>query len=148
MKSSKGRSSAEVLRYSPKPQNRSTVRRHYADWRLKSGQPLRCDNPRCDFHTQPLIWDGKPLPLILDHANGNNRDNSVKNLRYLCPNCESQLLTRGGANRGRVEEAVDGKYTLVSRDGRRNYVLIVEPGLLSISGRVPSVVVKSAGHGK
>jgi hypothetical protein len=124
------------------------VRRHYAEWREQQGFPLRCDNPSCVFYTQPLVWDGKPLPLILDHTNGNNRDNSPTNLRYLCPNCESQLLTTGGANRGRVEDAAEGKYTLVARDGRRNYVLIPEAGSLSITGFSPTVVVKPAGHGE
>jgi hypothetical protein len=133
MKSRRVRPSVEILRYHAKPANRSTVRRHYAKWRQEHGLPLRCDNASCAFHTEPPFWNRSPLPLILDHVNGNNRDNSPTNLRYLCPNCESQLLTRGGANRGRVEEALDGKYTLVSRDGRRDYVFIPESGSLRIT---------------
>jgi len=39
------------------------------------------------------IWRGKPLNLILDHANGVNNDNRLKNLRFLCPNCDSQQPT-------------------------------------------------------
>ena len=74
--------------------------------------------------TQPLRWMGLVLPLILDHVNGNNRDNTPSNLRYLCPNCDSQLATRGGANRGRVLEAVEGKYVLLSRDGKRECHLL------------------------
>jgi hypothetical protein len=148
VKSPTARSSAEVLRYRPKQANRATVRRHYAKWRREHGMPMRCDNPACAFHTEPLSWNGKPLPLILDHANGNNRDNSPKNLRYLCPNCESQLLTRGGANRGRVEDAGDGKYTLVSRDGRRNHVFIPESGSFRITGLAPTLVIKPSGDGE
>jgi hypothetical protein len=50
------------------------------------------------------MWNGRRLPLILDHASGNARDNRVENLRLLCPNCDSQNdETRGGANAGRVE---------------------------------------------
>ena len=143
-KSGKAASTHEVLRYHPKPANRSTVRRHYAKWRQEQGITPHCDNPGCTFHSQPLVWDGKPLPLILDHVNGNNRDNRPKNLRYLCPNCDSQLFTRGGANKGRVEEACEGKYVLVSRDGRREYVLIAEPASIRISGGLASLVVKRA----
>ena len=53
--------------------------------------------------------DGREqLPLILDHANGVRHDNRPDNLRYLCPNCDSlQTVTRGGANRGRVQDVAE-----------------------------------------
>ena len=41
------------------------------------------------------IWQGKPLTLILDHKNGNNRDNRLENLHWVCPNCNQQLPTTG-----------------------------------------------------
>ena len=34
-------------------------------------------------------WLGQPIPLELDHINGNNKDNSLANLRLLCPNCHA-----------------------------------------------------------
>ena len=64
----------DVLRYSPTPKNRSTVRRQYKKWRTQRGLPDRCDMPNCPYHTEPLEWLGKRLPLILDHINGNNLD--------------------------------------------------------------------------
>jgi hypothetical protein len=134
----------QVLRYSPQPASRSTVRRHYAAWREERGIPPRCDLEGCVFNLAPLTWSGKPLPLILDHANGNNRDNNPNNLRYLCPNCDSQLDTRGGANRGRVLEASDGKYVLITRDSRRHLHLIPEPGGLRITGYAPTVTIAPA----
>lgn len=140
-KSPKSRQKKEVLRYRPTPVSRATVRRHYEQWRELNGIPVRCDVPTCPFHTQPLVWLGKTLPIILDHVNGNNLDNSPKNLRYVCPNCDAQLSTRGGANRGRVQEAVDGKYVLMSRDGRRQLHLIPEPARIHVTMQPGTVII-------
>lgn len=38
-------------------------------------------------------WQGKELVLQLDHINGNNHDNRIENLHWLCPNCHSQTDT-------------------------------------------------------
>jgi len=38
-------------------------------------------------------WQNKPLVLRLDHINGNNKDDRLENLRWVCPNCDSQLDT-------------------------------------------------------
>lgn len=38
-------------------------------------------------------WMGKPMTLELDHIDGDNRNNELSNLRYLCPNCHSQTPT-------------------------------------------------------
>ena len=47
-------------------------------------------------------WNGKPMPLILDHINGVNNDNRLDNLRFVCSNCDSQLDTYKSRNRKRV----------------------------------------------
>jgi hypothetical protein len=96
--------------------------------------PERCDNPECYFHTHPLIWNGKRLKPILDHVDGINTDNQPEKLRLLCPNCDSQLDTRGGANKGRVEKA-EGGFAKVGRDGKRHHGLPAEPGTYSVSGQ-------------
>lgn len=136
--------SASVLRYSPKPASRSTVRRHYAAWREANEIQPRCDIETCVYFSSPLLWGGKKLPLILDHINGNNKDNSPSNLRYICPNCDSQLSTRGGSNRGRVLEAGEGKYVLLARDGTRHFHYIPEPGHIQITGHAPTVSIGPA----
>ena len=41
-------------------------------------------------HLQPL-WNAKELSLELDHINQINNDNRLENLRFLCPNCHSQV---------------------------------------------------------
>ena len=38
-------------------------------------------------------WQGRPLPLQLDHINGDHTDNRLENLRILCGNCHSQTDT-------------------------------------------------------
>jgi hypothetical protein len=44
-------------------------------------------------------WCGETIVLDLDHINGDNRDNRIENLRYLCPNCHSQTDTYKGRNK-------------------------------------------------
>lgn len=38
-------------------------------------------------------WQGKKLVLVLDHINGVKLDHRLENLRFVCPNCDSQLPT-------------------------------------------------------
>jgi hypothetical protein len=130
----------DVLRYTREKVPQRTVFAHYISWRKDERIPDRCDKPTCMFHTQPLMWNGKPLKPILDHANGNNSDNRVENLRFLCPNCDSQLATRGGANKGRVEKS-EGGFALLSKDGRRDYTLTAERGVFTSEGSAARFVV-------
>ena len=43
-------------------------------------------------------WEGE-IALELDHINGDNTDNRICNLRYLCPNCHATTLTYRGKNK-------------------------------------------------
>jgi hypothetical protein len=48
-------------------------------------------------------WRGKLLVLRLDHINGHSTDDRLENLRFVCPNCDSQSDTFCGRNnRGKI----------------------------------------------
>jgi hypothetical protein len=38
-------------------------------------------------------WNGKRLPMEVDHIDGNTKNNNLDNLKILCPNCHSQTPT-------------------------------------------------------
>lgn len=54
---------------------------------------------KCSICGLEPIWNNKPLTLTLDHINGDNHDNRIDNLRWVCPNCDRQLDTFGFKNR-------------------------------------------------
>jgi len=45
-------------------------------------------------------WNDKPLTLQLDHIDGNSDNNSLDNVRLLCPNCHTQTKTWGAKGSG------------------------------------------------
>ena len=47
-----------------------------------------------------IEWNSKHIPLVLDHINGNPYNNSLKNLRMLCCNCDAQTPTYKSKNNG------------------------------------------------
>jgi hypothetical protein len=136
----KARNLEDVLCQSEHPKPRANVRRAYKVWRVEHGIPDRCDIQAWWFHTNPPIWVDKELRMVLDHVNGNKCDDSPQNLRYVCPNCDSQLSTRGGKNIGRVVKNKKGEYILME-DGRRHHYLIPDTARLKITTHAPSVVI-------
>lgn len=54
---------------------------------------------RCDVCGNEGEWMGKQLTLQLHHLNGDNSDQRVENLVFLCPNCHAQTENYGSKTR-------------------------------------------------
>src|SRR5690606_13629811 len=52
-------------------------------------------------------WNGLPIPLELEHIDGNNGNNLLENLKLLCPNCHAQTETYRGKNKGRYSNQAE-----------------------------------------
>ena len=55
--------------------------------------PYKCQNCGCDGH-----WQNGIIALEIDHIDGDNTNNEISNLRYLCPNCHALTDTYRGRN--------------------------------------------------
>ncbi|MFD7058476.1 HNH endonuclease signature motif containing protein [Streptomyces sp. NPDC059906] len=80
----------------------AAARRVHSDrlrWAMTTlGVPEQCS--LCGVQT---VWRGRPLPLEVDHIDGNWRDNRIQNLRFLCPNCHSTTDEYRGRGKGRAK---------------------------------------------
>jgi Zn finger protein HypA/HybF involved in hydrogenase expression len=47
-------------------------------------------------------WLGEPIPLELDHIDGDHYNNTIENLKILCPNCHAKTPTYRGKNKRRI----------------------------------------------
>jgi hypothetical protein len=62
----------------------------------------RCSG--CDLE----LWLGNPIPLELDHIDGNSSNHLLENLRLLCPNCHALTSTYRGRNK--LQEGVETRW--------------------------------------
>lgn len=65
---------------------------------------------KCEICGMGAIWNGKELILHLDHINGDADNNSINNVRLLCPNCHSQTETYCQRNRGKGKSKSRSSY--------------------------------------
>ena len=49
-------------------------------------------------------WNDKPIPIELDHKDGNKYNNNLDNLRLICPNCHAQTHNYKSKNSKRYKE--------------------------------------------
>ena len=82
-----------------------------SQFRLKPFDELKTDEARrerlkkelghvcqlCNLHE----WEGQPMPVELDHIDGNPDNNARSNCRLICPNCHALTPTHCGKNIGR-----------------------------------------------
>lgn len=60
---------------------------------------LKEQNNKCAICNSDPIWNDKELIFVLDHIDGDASNNKRKNLRLICPNCDSQTDTFKSKNK-------------------------------------------------
>jgi hypothetical protein len=91
------RTSGEIL-----VEDTSPHARRLPSYRLKRAMSDVGVEERCALCGIEAVWLGEPLPLEVDHINGDWRNNRIENLRLLCPNCHSTTDSYRGRGKGRV----------------------------------------------
>lgn len=62
----------------------------------------KCVKCGCDGH-----WQDGTISLEIDHIDGDNSNNQIDNLRYLCPNCHALTETYRGKNKALKNQCVE-----------------------------------------
>ena len=125
---------SEWLQYRETKASNATIERYFKKYREEKGILLRCDMEDCQFYQSTPVWKGKPIRLILDHKDGCNSNNRSENLRFVCPNCNSQLTTHGGGNKGRVLRRNKSSFAINAKEEGRVKEFII-PGTTGLRAK-------------
>jgi Zn finger protein HypA/HybF involved in hydrogenase expression len=106
------------LKYSK--HNTAYVRKALLKLKIKE---YKCEE--CDLEE----WNNKKITLELDHINGDNRDNRLENLRFLCPNCHSQTLNWRGRNTNTGKVKVSDEVLIEALKANNNRQALIKVGL-------------------
>lgn len=84
----------------PRPASRTCILECLAKGTKDSGSSIKArlirdghKIDRCEVCNLSPEWNGRVLSLQLDHIDGNHQNNSLENLRIICPNCHTQTDT-------------------------------------------------------
>lgn len=58
------------------------------------------------------MWNGVPIPLEVDHIDGNHKNSFPSNVRLLCANCHSLTPTYKSKNKGNGRHTRKERYHL------------------------------------
>ncbi len=91
MKSSKEKYTLEQILIKNSPITQKVLRGYIERHKVI---PYECEVCGCDGH-----WQDGIISLELDHIDGDNTNNEISNLHYLCPNCHALTKTYRGKNK-------------------------------------------------
>lgn len=89
--------------WKPNPQGKGLTKKgyvHSSNYTIENGLPItshklklklikdKIKEHRCEICGLDS-WNGKPIPIELDHIDGNHSNNELENLRIICPNCHA-----------------------------------------------------------
>lgn len=98
----------------------------YAEW-LAGGQPwvhnealrsalIKRDGRRCDS-CKETQWLGQPIPLEVNHKDGNHKNCGRDNVHLLCPNCHALTPNYRALNRGNGRQKRRDEYRARNKKG-------------------------------
>jgi hypothetical protein len=75
---------------------------------------LKEQDNKCAICGNPPVWMEKKLMFVIDHIDGDCSNNKRQNIRFICPNCDSQTntfksKTKNSKRRDYIRENIEKK---------------------------------------